>query len=372
MSRPPKRHLRFEAWPLADRNLWLRAFEQDSFDDEHPTAHLAAATVVGLRTSYARYLGFLYHHDPARLRLAPETRIDPDLIRTFVAHLRQSCRDTSVASLLHMLQLALGFLFPNRDWSWLKTVAKRVHATAIPRGDSARGITSADLYAIGIALIATAEDELLSSGKVTLDVALHYRDALIIALLAVVPLRRRTLTALTIDRHLVKVGDHWLLDIPAADTKTKRELEFPLPDELSRLVGRYLTRFRRMIPGANEHDGLWPSMRGSPMDDGSIYDRVRRRTTEALGFPINLHRFRIAAGNLWSIADPANVRGVKDLLGQTKFGTTEKHYIGGQSRLAGRALAKVLSGGKSIKLINDTGDLIGAAKSRRESLYSEA
>jgi hypothetical protein len=32
----------------------------------------------------------------------------------------------------------------------------------------------------------------------------------------------------------------------------------------------------------------------------------------------------------------------KDLLGQTDFGTTEKHYIGAQSRLAGRALAKVL------------------------------
>jgi integrase len=141
---------------------------------------------------------------------------------------------------------------------------------------------------------------------------------------------------------LVKVGDHWLLDIPAADTKTRRELEFPLPDELSGLVSRYLTRFRPIIPGANKHDGLWPSLRSGPMDDGSIYDMVRRRTTEALGFPINLHRFRLAAGNLWSIADPGNVRGVKDLLGQTSFGTTEKHYIGGQSRLAGRALAKVL------------------------------
>jgi integrase len=79
------------------------------------------------------------------------------------------------------------------------------------------------------------------------------------------------------------------------------------------------------------------------MDSGSIYDAVRRRTTEALGFGFNLHRFRLAAGNLWSIADPANVRGVKDLLGQTSFGTTQKHYIGAQSRLAGRVLAKVLS-----------------------------
>jgi integrase len=371
MSRPTK-HLRFEAWPLADRSLWLRTFAQDPFDDEHPTAHLAAATVVGLRTSYARYLGFLDRHDPARLRLAPETRIDPVSIKAFVAHLRQSCRDTSVASLLHTLRLALRFLFPNRDWSWLKTVTRRIQATAIPFGDRARGITSAELYAIGIALIATAEEESVSSGPIAIETALQYRDGLIIALLAVVPLRRRTLAALTIDKHLVKVGEHWLLDIPAADTKTRRELEFPLPDELSRLISRYLTRFRPMIPGANNHDGLWPSMRGRTMGHGSIYDMVRRRTTEALGFPVNLHRFRIAAGNLWSIADPANVRGVKDLLGQTKFGTTEKHYIGGQSRLAGRALAKVLSGGKSIKLINDTGDVIGAAKSRRESLYSEA
>ena len=75
------------------------------------------------------------------------------------------------------------------------------------------------------------------------------------------------------------------------------------------------------------------------MDDGTIYDTVRRRTREAFGFPVNLHRFRSAAGTLWSIHDPANVRGVKDLLGHASFDTTEKHYIMAQSRLAGRALA---------------------------------
>ena len=157
-----------------------------------------------------------------------------------------------------------------------------------------------------------------------------------------VPLRRRSLTALTINQHLVKTGDLWLLDIPAADTKTGRSLEFPLPDVLSERISLYLARFRDVIPGARSHNGLWPSTRGRPMDDGSIYDAVRRRTKESLGFPVNLHRFRLAAGNLWSIADPVNVRGVKDLLGQADFGTTEKHYIGAQSRLAGRALARVL------------------------------
>ena len=54
---------------------------------------------------------------------------------------------------------------------------------------------------------------------------------------------------------------------------------------------------------------------------------------------MNLHRFRHAAASFWSIRDPVNVRGAKDLLGQASFGMTEKHYIMAQSRFAGRALA---------------------------------
>lgn len=78
------------------------------------------------------------------------------------------------------------------------------------------------------------------------------------------------------------------------------------------------------------------------MGDGAIYNTVRRRTRKALGFPVNLHRFRLAAGTFWSIRDPANVRGSKDLLGHASFATTEKYYIMAQSRLAGRALARTI------------------------------
>ena len=75
------------------------------------------------------------------------------------------------------------------------------------------------------------------------------------------------------------------------------------------------------------------------MRDGIIYATVRQCTRETLGFSVNLHRFRHAAGTFWSIRDPANVRGVKDLLGHASFATPEKHYMMAQSRLAGRALA---------------------------------
>ena len=73
-----------------------------------------------------------------------------------------------------------------------------------------------------------------------------------------------------------------------------------------------------------------------------IYKTVRRRTKKALGFPVNLHRFRHAAATFWSARDPVNVRGVKDLLGHATFATTEQHYIMAQSRMAGRALARAI------------------------------
>ena len=303
---------------------------------------MSAATRIGLRAAHARFLGFLAAEDPDRLRLSLEARIDRDSVKAFVEHLRQSCRDTTVASTLHKLRLFLGLICPDRDWSWLKTIAKRIDAQATPRSDSYRRVTSAMLFALGLQLIAEAESAARVAARITKEHALTYRDGLIVALLAAVPLRKRTLAALTINRHLVKVGRGWLLDIPAADTKTQRALEFPIPDTLSEPIAVYLTTFRPKITGASKHQGLWPSAKGRPMVGGAIYDAVRRRTFERLGVPVNLHHFRAAAGNFWSISDPANVRGAKDLLGHTDFKTTERHYLGARSRMAGRALAQVL------------------------------
>jgi integrase/recombinase XerD len=134
---------------------------------------------------------------------------------------------------------------------------------------------------------------------------------LIIAFLALIPLRRRTLAALRIEKQLVKVGETWALDIPAEDTKTRRALDYPVSPELSECIDVYLSKFRCRIPGADNHDGLWASNQGRSMDHGSIYHSVWKRTRQAFGFSINLHRFRHAAATFWSTQDPANVRVVK-------------------------------------------------------------
>jgi integrase len=172
--------------------------------------------------------------------------------------------------------------------------------------------------------------------------AVQYRDGLIISTLAMVPLRRGTLAALQIGRQLIRVRDHWEFDIPDANTKTRRPLDYSILDDLSARIDLYLERFRGCIRGSDKHAGLWPSHHSIPMRPESINCAVKKRTKKAFGFAVNLHRFRHAAATFWSVHDPVNVRGTKDLLGHASFATTQQHYVMAQSRLAGQALAQAI------------------------------
>jgi hypothetical protein len=57
-----------------------------------------------------------------------------------------------------------------------------------------------------------------------------------------------------------------------------------------------MNQVRSRTAGADRHDYLWASCRGRALGGHSIHSAVRRRIRKALSFPINLHRFRRAAG----------------------------------------------------------------------------
>jgi integrase len=243
---------------------------------------------------------------------------------------------------LRHLRLAYRLVCPDEDWSWLLTIIKRLAAAAPRKARRHHRVTSEQLYMVGIELMDRAAADADAAKTVSKAQALQYRDGLIIAFLALIPLRRRTLVALRVGKHLVKSGGCWSLDIPEADTKTEDALDYSISRTISMRIDEYLERFRVRIPGAKNHSGLWASNKGCPMSGDAIYAAVFNRTKKALGFGVNLHRFRHAAASLWSIQDPVNVRGVKDLLGQDSFNTTETHYIMSQSRIVGHKLAFAL------------------------------
>jgi integrase len=294
------------------------------------------------RESYARFLGFISTHRHDLMDLRPNARIDRLVVTDYVAWRRKSCGDVTVAIDLDHFRGALRLICPGVDWSWLLIITKRIAAAAPRRHPKYHLVTSDRLYALGLELMDGAITDADGAKHMSKAQAFQYRDGLIIALRALIPLRSRTVVAMRIGIHLVKTGDLWGLDIPAADTKSQRPLDYPIPRELSARIDLYLERFRSRIPGAERHTAPWASNQGRPMCAMAIYEAVRNRTRKAFGFAVNLHRFRHAAASFWSIRDPANVRAVKDLLGHYSFGTTNRYYIMGQSRLAGRVLARAV------------------------------
>src|SRR6516165_435429 len=201
MPRVSKLQLPFEQWPAVDRTRWQAAFKVgDIFDDDSRGSNLSAATREALRVNYAQYLKFLSEKHASLIDLPPEDRIDRDIIAGYVGWLRRGQSESTIPISLQHLRLAYRLVCPDEDWSWLLTIIKRLAAAAPRRARRYHLVTSDQLYLVGIGLMDGAVAEADAAKAVSKALALRYRDGLIIAYLALIPLRRRTLAALRIGK----------------------------------------------------------------------------------------------------------------------------------------------------------------------------
>ena len=184
--------LRVEHWPDEDRAGWEAAFHHgDIFAEGGDGAHLAAATRKARADAYGRWLGFLLKHEPEALTQVAEDRVTRERIICYCELLAETNSPLSIASSLMHLRLALRILTPpSKDWFWVLTIIKRIKAKARPRPKRPRQRESHELYALGLELMDTARREAGRSGFVNMRQALMYRDGLIIAVLAIAPMRR--------------------------------------------------------------------------------------------------------------------------------------------------------------------------------------
>jgi len=140
----------------------------------------------------------------------------------------------------------------------------------------------------------------------------------------------------------VRTGSLWTIVLKGAVTKGGQDLDYPVPPRLCECIDQYLARFRPVIFDSHTHAGLWASAKGDPMKGGALYDAVCRRTKKAFGQPVCLHLFRDAAATFWSVEAPDAILGSRDLLGQQKLETTDRHYRHAQTIRAARQYAHLL------------------------------
>jgi integrase len=332
------KHLPVDQWPEADVEAFAKAYEPGDIFDETagPGAHLAEGTRNSIRTAYRRWLGFIKEHHPHDLLEPPADRIRPDRVRPFIKHLQVEVRATTVANVVANLHYAARLIAPDSDWSWLASLKTRLAARATPIDRFSQLVPPWHTLDLGIELM----DEALTLPKTgPKQQELQYRDGLIVALLSLWPIRRRSITALTVSKHLKVDDDGINILLFPEDTKAKRAENFRVPDRLLPYLQHYLKEIRPRQVGHNEHDGLWASYKACPLNGCRIYDIVRARIFAKFGKAMGLHDFRRAAATFIAMEAPDKVGIIPGVLHHTSPEVSEQHYNLARSTEASRRFA---------------------------------
>jgi integrase/recombinase XerD len=312
----PRLHLPYVRWPATDRLLWEQAFCQD---DPFADIRLARASRDRCMWSWRRFLGFLADNEPEALEIAPAERLTIGRVKLLVTHLTETNAPNSVASIAQALYTAARAMMPDRDWSWLKTIKSRLQAAVPAHSPVGPEITSVQLLELGLKLMDDNKPE--PHAKLALRQAVAYRDGLMIALVAFVPIRPKNLTSLEIGRHLVQEGDRWFIVVPREETKTGKRIQFEMPDLLLPYLTFYLEVVRPGILRRNTHTALWVSSSGRPLSYVGICKSFARQSTR-VGVRFSPHDARDAAVTTWAIARPDQIGVSRDLLYHSKLDTT--------------------------------------------------
>ncbi len=334
----PRLHLPYVDWPAADRLLWEQAFcDGDPFTD----VHLTKASQDRCMWSWRRFLGLMANNEPAALEEPASDRLTIARVKLLVTHLAETNAPNSVASLVEALYTAARVMMPDRDWRWLKAIKTRLHEAAPSRSPTGPVITSVQLLDLGLKLM----NESKPQPDASLDVhqAVAYRDGLMIALLAFVPIRPKNLASLEIGRHIVLEKGRWFVLVPREETKSGKRIQFEVPELLVPFLDVYLESVRPGILAGKKLRALWVSPKGRALSYVGIVKSFARLSTR-LGVRISPHDARDAAATTWAIARPDQIGVARDLLAHSDLRTTTKHYNRARGIEASRAYRQVIAG----------------------------
>lgn len=341
-SHPARRSIKLDDWPAGDRTAWTEALARgDVLDGRGRGASWAAVTRKTNGLHYGRWLGYLAYVGDLEPEAAPADRVTPENVANYVRHLDAigTVAPRTQVSMLVGLKEVIRAMAPGRDWRWLQDLCNRLNRAAKPSTEKARRIRpTAEIY--GTALDGLAR---LAKGPLDLERCLEYRDHLMLAFLAARPLRTKNFVSLEIDRHLIRFGERWLITIPAAETKTRADIEFWLPADLAGWLNLYLDKVRPRFPDAECTRQLWLHEKGAALPTIFLYRRIVSLTQRLFGQAINPHLLRDCAATTLSFEAPDSPRVAAALLSHRSAATTERHYRQARSLDAGRVLNGILA-----------------------------
>jgi integrase/recombinase XerD len=336
------KHLPVNDWPEADRAAFRAAYEPgDVFDETAgPGAHHSPGTRKMIENGYRRWLGYIKANYTNELSTPPSERIKPQRVRSFIEHISTESKPSTVALAVHLLHSSAKLIAPTTDWAWLRSIKSRLRYRAWTEDRFDRLVSPSQTLDYGIELMDAAPKLPISDHK---EREIQYRDGLLLALQSLRPLRRRSLAALTVSRHIEFDDAGVNILLYPANTKAKRAESHRIPEQIVPYVMHYLKKIRPILLGRHEHDAFWVSYRGCPLIAGRLYDIARARTKAKFGKAMSLHDFRRAAATFLAMESPEKIGLIPGVLQHASPEVSERHYNLARSVKAGQRFAAHLA-----------------------------
>jgi len=221
--------------------------------------------------------------------------------------------------------MAARLLDPKADFSWLAEIEKDLALVMVPRSKFDRLVLAHRLVEAGLTLVVEAE----RYTKGTFAPAKGIRDGLMIALLAVCPIRVKNFAALEIGVTLKEVDGKWWITLPFKSTKTKSLEERPVPEFLNHAIDLYLKQARPILIGTRQETNfLWISSRtGQRYTTKNLGTLISKITFRTVGVDVSPHLFRTAGATTAAMYGGDNPHLASGVLGHGDSRVTYKHYI---------------------------------------------
>jgi integrase len=324
--------------------MWEAVFKQgDLLDGQGPMAHVRRTTQISLEPRYGRWLEWLRVTEPHALDVPPPQRATLDRFKAWLTALDHTAPMTRLAFVDGVLRVLMA-AHPERDWSAHRTLRARLKKQA-GRGEQTRKkgriLSSSVLLDAGLNLALVAADEASSP----IWRAIHVRDGAIIALLALLPIRRRALVGLRIGESIFFNDNTATLALPASLTKSGVPWEAEIPIPVIPALMRYMRDARPVLLARAQqpHDALWVDRKGGALSYDAVAPAVKNGTERMLGLRISPHLFRDAAATTLARHSSRAATLIRPVLSHSSDRTAERHYNHAKTIEAGRDYAALLA-----------------------------
>ena len=172
---------------------------------------------------------------------------------------------------------------------------------------------------------------------------IQYRDGLLLALLSLWPIRRRSLAALTVSRHLEFDDAGVNILLYPSDTKAKRAESFRVPEQLLPYLMRYLKEIRPVLLGRSAMMGSGHHIKDARCARTDCMTSFVRGSIAKFGKDMCLHDFRRAAATFLAMDAPEKIGLIPGVLQHASPDVGDQHYNLARSMQAGRRFAAHLA-----------------------------